>query len=324
LLTASCYSDTKNNCMQRNAGFLLLLLFFLAACEQEFIPDTPNASDQLVVEGYIEAGERPTPPYLTLTRSVTFFEEFDTEDFNENFVSGARVRVSDGQDTVELSELCLNELNDQQKQLASEFFGLPVDSLGFNFCLYTDLTFSMQGEAGKTYELWVEAEGQSLYAQTSIPPHVPVDAFAFREVPGEPVDTLARLVGLISDPGGRADFYRYQVGINDGPIISPAASVVDDRLFNGQTFEFPLFRPEPRGNPEIELETFGLYTVGDTVEVKWMNIDEAQYDFWNTLEFNTANQGPFSSYTLVESNVVGGLGVWGGISASYYRLQVEK
>ncbi|HKK80167.1 MAG TPA: DUF4249 family protein [Phaeodactylibacter sp.] len=288
------------------------------------MPDNAELEPQLVVEGYIEAGERATPPYLLLTRSVPFFTEFNAEDFNANFVSGAEVRVSNGEDTVALQELCLDELDAQQKQLAAAFLGLPLDSIGFNICLYTDLTFSMLGEEGKTYELWIEAEGQELYAVTRIPPHVPVSEFDFREVPGEPIDTLARLVGLISDPGGAANFYRYQMGINGGPIISPAASVIDDRLFNGQTFEFPLFRPEPRGNPDLDIETFGLYTVGDTVEVKWITIDEAQYDFWNTLEFNTANQGPFSSYTLVESNVVGGLGLWGGLSASYYNLVVEK
>lgn len=303
---------------------VLAVALFLMSCEKEFVPDNAALQPQLVVEGYIEAGDRPRPPYLILTRSVAFFSEFNTDDFNENFVSGADVRVSDGQDTIALSEVCLDELSAEQKQLAASLLGVTLDSLGFNICLYTDLTFSILGEEGKVYELWIEAEGQSLYAQTSTPPHVQVNAFEFQEVPGEPVDTLARLIGNISDPGERTDFYRYQMGINGGPIISPAASVIDDRLFNGQTFEFPLFRPEPRGNPEIDLATFGLYTVGDTVEVKWMNIDKAQYDFWNTLEFNTANQGPFSSYTLVESNVQGGLGVWGGVSASYYNLVVEK
>ena len=309
--------------MQKWAVLSFFILVFWS-CEKPFVPDNAELEPQLVVEGYIEAGARATPPYLTLTRSVPFFTEFNAEDFNANFVSGAEVRVSNGEDTVALQEVCLDELDAQQKQLAAAFLGLPLDSIGFNICLYTDLTFSMPGEEGKTYELWIEAEGQEVYAVTRIPPHVPVSTFDFREVPGEPVDTLARLIGLITDPGDDANFYRYQMGINGGPIISPAASVVDDRLFNGQTFEFPLFKPEPRGNPDLDIETFGLYTVGDTVEVKWITIDEAQYDFWNTLEFNTANQGPFSSYTLVESNVVGGLGVWGGLSASYYNLVVAK
>ncbi|MBK8777276.1 MAG: hypothetical protein IPO25_07635 [Saprospiraceae bacterium] len=32
--------------------------------------------------------------------------------------------------------------------------------------------------------------------------------------------------------------------------------------------------------------------------------------FWNTLEFNKGSQGPFSSYTTINSNIIGGLGIW--------------
>jgi hypothetical protein len=256
--------------------------------------------------------------------STSFFSEFSAEDFNENFVSGAEVRITDGQDTVQLEEVCLNELSPLEKQLAADAFGLAVDSLGFNFCVYIDMSFSMIGEAGKTYTLMVEAEGRQLRAVTSIPEHVPIDSLRFRPPPGEPVDTLAQLVGYLKDPAGTPNFYRYQVGTNGGPIISPGASVTDDRLFDGEVVEFPLFRPIPRGSADIDLETFGFYTVGDTITVKWITIDEAHFDFWNTVEFNTANQGPFSSYTLIESNVEGGLGIWGGISASYYTLPVSR
>ena len=36
-----------------------------------------------------------------------------------------------------------------------------------------------------------------------------------------------------------------------------------------------------------------------------------------------ANQGPFASYTRLQSNIVGGLGIWGGYSVSYYKRAVE-
>ncbi|MDP4819730.1 MAG: DUF4249 domain-containing protein, partial [Saprospiraceae bacterium] len=61
---------------------------------------------------------------------------------------------------------------------------------------------------------------------------------------------------------------------------------------------------------------------GDTVVVKWANIDQVQYDFWSSLESAVSNQGPFSTYTRVNSNVNGGLGVWGGLSARYYTIVV--
>ncbi len=303
---------------------VFLLLFFATACEEEFIPESVNADQQIVVEGYIEAGEEAVPPYVILTRSVPFFSKFSAENFEDNFVHDAVVTVSDGENSVALTELCLDELSQEQKQLAGSLFGFDADSLGFNFCVYIDLTFSMQGEEGKTYILEVEAEGQQLRGQTSIPYHIGLDSLLFRDPPGEVSDTLAQLLAYLEDPAGAANFYRYQVEINGRGFISPISSVFDDRFFDGQPVEFPLLRPEPRGTQDFDFETFGLYKVGDTIRLKWISLDEAHYNFWNTLEFNSSNQGPFSSYTLIDSNVEGGLGIWGGLSASYYRLEVQK
>lgn len=309
----------------RNIPAITLGLAFLAAgCEEEFIPESAQAPPQIVVEGYIEAGERPGPPYVILTRSVPFFSSFGPEELENTFVHDAMVRISDGEKAVQLEEVCLDELSEEEKRLASLLFGFDPDSLGFNFCLYLDLSFSMRGEEGKTYALEVEAEGQRLQAVTSIPYHVRLDSLRFREPPGEASDSLAQLICHFTDPAGVANFYRYQVGINGSGFISPIASVLDDRLIDGQPVKFPLLRPEPRGAREIDFEAFGLYSVGDTISLKWIALDEAHYDFWNTLEFNSANQGPFSSYTLIDSNVEGGLGIWGGLSASYYELRVER
>ncbi|TXB64908.1 DUF4249 domain-containing protein [Phaeodactylibacter luteus] len=307
----------------KNFGFALLLLLFWG-CEKEFLPDVANVEPALVVEGYIEAGSEPRPAFVVLSKALPFFSEFNADDFSGNFIRGAEVRVSDGQDTVTLTEVCLEDLTPVQKSAAGELLGLNLDSIGFNFCAYLDLGLQLPGQAGKTYTLWVEAPPFRAQAVTTIPLHVPIDSLRFRENPGEPVDTLAQLVGYIQDPPSVANFYRYQVGINGGAIASPAASVVDDRLFDGDLVEFPLLRPQPRGETEFDFSTFGLYETGDTVTVKWITLDEAHYNFWNTVEFNTANQGPFSSYTLIESNVEGGFGIWGGLSASYYTLEVKK
>lgn len=310
--------------MNRTVLFVLGMVGVLLSCEEEFVPASADLPPAIVVEGYIEASAQPRPSFVILTRTTSFFSEFSAEDFNASFISGADVRITDGQDTVQLQEVCLNELSPLEKQLAADAFGLALDSLGFNLCLYIDMNFAMVGQEGQTYTLLVEAEEQQLHAVTRLPEHVPIDSLNFREPPGEPIDTLAQLLGYIQDPPGVPNFYRYQVGVNGGPIISPGVSVTDDRLFDGDDVEFPLLRPIPRGDTDIDLETFGLYTVGDTVTVKWMAIDEAHFDFWNTVEFNTANQGPFSSYTLIESNVEGGLGIWGGMSATYYTLPVAR
>lgn len=304
-------------------SLLVFLAFALLACEEEFIPVGSNQAPDLVVEGYIEAGEQALPPYVILTKSVPFFQEFNAEDLANTFVHDAVITVSDGEKQVQLTELCLNELSAEQKALAAALFGFDPDSVGFNFCIYLDLSFSMIGEEGKSYTLQVEAEGKTLSAVTSIPRHVPLDSIRFEEAPGLPNDTLAQLICYYQDPAMEANFYRYQVGINQGALLNPISSVTDDRFFEGQYISFPLAKPE-NTTEDIDLETFGLYTVGDTISLKWWNLDEAHFNFWNTLEFNATNQGPFSSYTLIESNINGGLGIWGGLSASYYERIVNK
>lgn len=303
--------------------FLLFILALLTSCEEEFIPEVSTDPQQIVVEGYIEAGERPTPPFVILTRSFPFFQKINPSGFDNAFVHNANVEVSDGERTVQLTELCLNELTPEQQVLAGQLLGFNPDSIAFNFCAYIDLSFSMMGQEGKRYDLRVEAEDQVLNATTTIPFHVPLDSLWFVVPPGKPNDTLAELRIFMTDPGDRADFYRYQTQINGMGFRSPFTSVTDDLLFNGQSFQFPLAKAEDR-NAEFDPATYGLFHRGDTVALKWITLDEAHFDFWNTLEFTLANQGPFSNYTRIDSNIEGGLGIWGGLSASYYEEVVPE
>ncbi|GJM31359.1 MAG: hypothetical protein DHS20C18_03600 [Saprospiraceae bacterium] len=301
----------------------LATLIACAACEETFIPETDTSASEIVVEGYIEAGDRPAPPYVILTRSFPFFREINADQLDASFVHDAVIKVSSGEQSIELTEICYDELDATQKELAAQLFGLDPDSVGFNFCAYVDLSFSMQGEEGKTYQLSVDVEGKTLTASTHIPIHVPLESLHFFPPPGEPNDTLLQLRCVVNDPPGEANYYRYLTKTNDEPFLASFTSVTDDRLFDGQNFEFPLAKAEPPGT-EIDPLTFGLYTRGDTLNLKWVMLDKAHFDFWNTLEFNAANQGPFSSYTRVAHNIEGGLGIWGGLSATYYEMVVTE
>ena len=296
---------------------LVLMMTTLWHCEKEFIPDTIALEEMLVVEGYIEAGDRPTPPFVILTRSVPFFKELNTSDLNSLFVRDAEVWVeSDGQ-KVYLQEICLAELTPEQRQLLQQLTGLSIAGSQLNVCLYTDLSFRMLGQTGATYRLHINAGEHILEATTTIPDTVGLTGLRFDQPPGEPSDTLRRLLCRINDPAQVANFYRYFTGINGGGLLSPSNSTIDDNFFDGRSFEFPLLKAEPP-NTDFDPATFGLYRLGDTVLVKWATIDQTQYDFWSSLESAVSNQGPFSTYTRVNSNVKGGLGVWGGLSARYY------
>ena len=308
----------------RYSAPLLLVFFLLQACEEEFIPDVIADPSQIVVEGYIEAGQRPTPPYIFLTRSLGFFTELSAEELGNSYVHDAVITVDDGDQIVTLREFCSDDLDPASREFASAFLGVNVDSLPFNLCVYTDPNLRMFGQAGDTYRLRIEVEGAIYTSQTTIPEHVPLENLRFVEPPGEPIDSLMELRVTLNDPAGEPNFYRYFTAVDNSGFIAPDASVVDDQLFNGQKFTFPLSRAQ-FSNEEFDLSTFGLYRRGTTARIKWMCLDAGQFNFWNTLEFTVANQGPFSSYTRIDSNIDGdALGIWGGFSATYYTLPVPE
>lgn len=301
-------------------GILSLLLF--TGCEQPFLPETDDAFPDLVVEGYIEAGPDARPPYVILTRTQPFYGVFDSESLSGLFVHDARVEVKSQNATFVLQEVCLTDLNPDITQLLLSQFGIAEDSIAVDFCIYTDLSLALKGEIGLTYDLFIEAEGRVLSARTIIPEHVPIDSFRFVSPSASAPDSLKELRGWLTDPAGQPNYYRFMTRVGKAPWYPGLNSVVNDRFFDGGSFEFPIPKGEPIG-ADIDPATFGLFTLKDTLEVRWLSIDEQQYDFWNTLEFNTINQGPFSSYTRIDGNIEGGLGVWGGLSVSSYQLIVE-
>jgi len=121
----------------------------------------------------------------------------------------------------------------------------------------------------------------------------------------------------MTDPELEANFYRYFTSTNQEPFYPGFTSVFNDLLIAGQTVDFPLAKGEAPFREE-DAGIFGLFRPGDEVILRWLCIDEVHYDFWDTLEFNKVNQGPFGSYTQVKSNVEGGVGIWGGYSSGFY------
>ena len=306
------------------AFILLALCVFIFACEKEFIPDLPTVESDIVVEGYIESGSNATPPYVILTQSLPFFKEL--KNFNNVFVEGATVWISNGTDSTQLVEFCWKNLTPSVKKQAGQFFGINPDSVtaDFNFCVYFDLAQKMKGEIGKTYNLRIKTkEGKLLTAKTTIPRPVKIDTIEFIKPPGiNQKDTVAQARATITDPKG-ADFYRYFTAINGSSYIAGQTSVTDDAFFDGLVTKVNLLKSEPRGGTG-DRENYGLFKRGDTISIKFSTLDKAHFEFWQTLEFNANNGGPFSAYTRVKHNITGGIGIWGGYASTYYDVIVPK
>jgi len=296
-------------------------MILIASCEVEYTPKPSGEGPKYVVEGHIEAGENPFPPYVLLTKTFEFYGTITPDQFTESFMHDADVRVSDGSVEIVFQEICFSELPPEVQKEVAALFGFDADSLAVDYCVYLDPLNQLHPQEEKIYTLHIDIDGHIITASTYIPKHVPIDSLHFQAPPGEANDTLAQLRCSITDPAGVRNFYRYFGSTNGGSLETSFSSVAEDLFFDGKDFEFQLYNPLTTME-DVEPDEFGLYFVGDSVTIKWCNMDEAHFDFWNTLEFSNANQGPFSSYTRLQSNINGGLGIWGGYSVSYYKLKV--
>ena len=301
-------------------AIILYSLLLLSACSEPFEPDT-DANQPLVVEGYVESGPGSIPAYVILTRALPFITEIGPDQLGELFVNGADVKVSDGDKTVQLTELCIEDLSDAAKVAVAEALNLDPNDLTLNICAYIDVFDELIREEGRSYDLKIEIEDEILTAKTTIPEYVPLYDFRFDQPPGQPSERWARLFATIDDPADEVNFYRYKSAEENGPFVTPFSSVINDVFYNGLSFEFPLSKAEDL-QEEVPFDEFGLFERGDSVTIKWMAIDKEHFDFWNTRDFSANSAGPFSSYTRINGNVQGALGIWGGYSVDNYRLFV--
>jgi len=278
----------------------LFSIFLLSSCEKDITINLPPSEKLLVVEGHIQTGQSP---YVILSRNSDYYSSFTLDSLNNFFVHNAIVKVSNGTDTVTMTELSL-------------------DTMDISVSAYVGL--GMIGEEGKTYSLTIEAEGEKLTSVTTIPFRVPLDSLWYQTDVYPDNDSLVRLMCRYTDPPQLGQYVRYFTKVNNEPYWPGLNSVFTDDVVNGTTFDFPLDRGVDRSN-DSTFEYYGLFRKGDTITVNWSNIDKAHYDFWRTLEFELGSQGsPFSSPIEIQGNIVGGLGIWGGYSPSYKTLIVPK
>jgi len=260
----------------------------------------PDPDPKIVVEGFIDKGEIP---YVILTRNSPYYDTINANSLQNYFISGATVKMFDGTDTTTFQEL-------------------QFDTAGVTASIYVGV--GVTGQVGKTYQLFVKADGQNVHATTSIIQPLPLDSVWYVDAPSPNPDSLVQLMVHYSDPPGYGNYVRYFTKQNSDDYMPGYNSVFDDALINGTSFDFPLDRGVDR-NIDSTFNNYGYFNRGDTIIVKWSAIDKSHFDFWRTLEFELGSTGnPFASPVKVQSNVVGGLGIWGGYSSSYDTLVVPK
>lgn len=301
---------------------LVCSIMTIFSCQEEFFPEFANQESEIVIEGYIQAGDEAAPSLVTISKTYPLFQQ-DTVISPQQYLGGATVKVSDGDKEITLAEICTADLDPALEELVKETLGIDTILPEFDICFYVDILQQMPGEIGKEYSLTVNFEGKTLSAKTTIPEFVSIDSLELSDKIGDNIlENHRSMLAYISDPVG-PNYYRLKAGIDGGPFSADFRSVTDDPAFDGSTFGFPVNKPIPRDQEDFDPNFAGLFEVGDTTVLQWQLLDKAHFEFWNSLEFAQGNQGPFSSYSRAASNIEGGIGIWGGSAIAYYTIIIE-
>lgn len=316
----------------------IFFLFIFFACEKEIQLDIPSAGKEIVVQAMIQEGY---PSLVQLTWSDSYFATIDSNSYNEMFISGAKIIIynQDRTDSVILAE---------------------IDALiqGFPPGIYTDSNINFNAnppfsnfndfcKEGSSYHLKVIFENDTLTATTSIPHSTPLDSIWF--VPDERYPEYGDFYIWYDDPdtmGNNVMFehkrlahfsLKKKVSRSDDVFIKAFGAVRNDiEGLNGEAFVSFFERGRSSNftttgftDHKASFANFqsAYYndTIGevfaDTVLFRFSQLDKASFEFWRSvIAQDLMNGNPFAEPMNLKSNINGGLGVFEGKAAVYYKL----
>lgn len=283
--------------------------FLLASCEREIDLVPADSEPKVVVEGTIENDKYPL---VYLTRSLNYFSGISPEKLAGSFVHDAVIKISgDGKSCV-------------LKEFELSFGG------GYSAFYYTadsaDASNSFKGQLGTDYSLSIEADGRVYESTTAIPElGQKIDYLYVEENVDNEDSSKVALYGHFVDPSGLGNYSRYFTQVGSEPFYAGLNSVLDDQVFDGKEFDLQIEQGVDR-NGDIDYENYSFFRKGDSVSVKFCNIDKGVFDFWRTLEYSYASIGnPFSSPTKIKGNITNGaLGYFGGYAVQYSSIRIPE
>jgi hypothetical protein len=295
--------------MNARIGFLISALFIFSSCEKSISFQPGSAEPLVVVEATIEDGE---PPVVILSKSMDYFSEITPELLAASFINEAEIEISNGTLTHRLKEYSY------ETPEGYRLYYYSIDS--------SNLATAFVGELNTHYSLRIVTGGKEYTATTTIPPLAKtIDSLWWQESTNNPDTTQVMLMGKVTDPPGFGNYIRYFTSANGEPFYPGLTSAFDDQIVDGKTYSLQIERGVNR-NEDIDFDTYSYFHRGDTVTVKFANIDKATYDFWRTMEYSYGSIGnPFSSPTKVIGNINGGaLGYFGGYAVQYIGLKIPE
>lgn len=297
--------------------YLFLAIFLLFSCTKEVKIDIPGYKEQVVIDGNIETG---MPAIVLLSKTSNIYAPTNLDAYLNGFISGATVIISNGTITDTLTEICSDNLPPGTEEIASAFFGVPVDQLAnFHLCAYVSL--NVIGEVGKTYTLTVIHDGKTYTSSTSIYQPTKLDSLYWK--PQGNLQDVGFSWGKLSDPAYSNDAYKWEVKyISDGVFSKTFNPYFNDKFFNGLSFEFGYENPMSFNDSTVSDQNRGYFEKGDTIVVKFSKLGQKEYNFFEK-KYNQLYSGgnPFATPTNIPTNIKGGaLGIWVGYSPSFDTL----
>ena len=278
----------------------------VAACEKRIDFPLKTNDPLLTVDASIETGRFPV---VVLTKSFNFFSTITPQLLASSLIDNAEVFINaDG----------------RRIQLVKRELILPGNlKYVYYTCDEQDANRQLIGEEGKKYQLDIVWNQEIYTANTTIPVlRKTLDSLWWIKAPATP-DTSTKIIlkGQFTDPPEFGDYVRYFTRVNSEPFYPGFTSAFDDLFVNGTVYQIDIPRGFDRNFGEDFIED-QFFRRGDTITIKFSNIDRATYDFWRTVEFSYQSVGnPFSSPIKIMGNISNGaLGYFGGYANQFRSI----
>jgi len=284
------------------------LIVSLVSCQKEVHISLASSPPQVVVQGAIETG---VPPYVILTSTISFFSDISLTTLQNSFLHGANIQVSDGTNTITLKEYSFDT------GMNNKFYIYTIDT--------AHLTNLMLGQVNKSYTLTIVYNGSTYSSVTKIPAPKGLDTLWFgapAQANSKTPDSAKQLFCNYTDPDTPGNYVRYFTKTNSEQYFP--SGIFSDEVVNGKTInDIALYAGYPSSESAIG-DSLRYFYPGDTVTLKWCEIDQAVYTFWNTEQYASSAAGnPFASPINIKSNISNGaLGVWAGYGSILYPFVV--
>lgn len=310
---------------------ILMLFVSVTSCTKDVHVDIPGFEEKVVIEGSIETDGSP---FVLISKNKNVYAPSSQADILGSYLPGAKVWVSDGTTTVQLTEICTNNLPEGMDTTIANMLGFPVEVISqVGICAYVCTDPNFKGEVGKTYSLKVVFEGKTYEASSTIHPPILLSDAYWKEETKEELKDYGYIYYTVDDPATERNAYSIEVkrtnlGIDgkpiDGHYFKPYGNYFDDEFFNGKPLEMSISNPMTYNDTIIDSTFQGYYHRGDTVSLKFSTYDYSIYRFLYAVSFQqTVGGGPFSTPINPVGNIPGAFGAWIAYSPSYRQMVCE-